>query len=168
MGVQCRFLYALTIFGEVPMILVAEIMTRNVITATAEMEIAQAARLLMENHINGLPVVDDVGSLVGILCQSDIIAQQKKLPLPSLFSFLDGYIPLTSTKSMEREVRKIAGITVGDAMTADPVSVAPDSSIETVASLMVDQNFHTLPVVKEGKLLGIVGKEDVLKTLLEK
>jgi CBS domain-containing protein len=148
------------------MTLVDDIMTRQLITATVEMEIAQAARILMDNRINGLPVVDSDGRLAGIICQSDIIAQQKKLPLPSLFSFLDGYIPLTSTKSIQREVRKIAAITVGDAMTPNPVTVAPDSSIETVASLMVDQNLHTLPVVEGGNLVGIVGKEDVLKTLV--
>jgi hypothetical protein len=56
-------------------------------------------------------VVDNTGKLVGILCQSDIIAQQKKLPVPSLFSFLDGYISLRSTKTMEKEIRKIAAIT---------------------------------------------------------
>ena len=51
-------------------------------------------------------------------------------------------------------------------MTPDPVSVSPDTSIETLAALMVDSNFHTLPVVEEGKLVGVVGKEDVLRTLV--
>ena len=64
------------------------------------------------------------------------------------------------------EAQKIAATTVGDAMTPDPVSVAPDTGIETLAALMVDSNFHTLPVVEDGKLVGVVGKEDVLRTLL--
>jgi CBS domain-containing protein len=146
--------------------LVKEIMTTTPITVTGSMEIIDAARLLLENRINGVPVVDDAGKLVGILCQSDIIAQQKKLPVPSLFSFLDGYISLSSTKSIEKEVRKIAATAVADAMTPDPVSVSPDSTIETVAALMVDHNFHTLPVVEAERLVGVVGKEDILKTLL--
>lgn len=146
--------------------LVKEIMTTTPITVTGSMEIIDAARLLLENRINGVPVVDDAGKLVGILCQSDIIAQQKKLPVPSLFSFLDGYISLSSTKSIEKEVRKIAATAVADAMTQDPVSVSPDSTIETVAALMVDHNFHTLPVVEAERLVGVVGKEDILKTLL--
>lgn len=146
--------------------LVKAIMTENPITVTSGMEIIKAAKILLENRINGVPVVDDVGRLVGILCQSDIIAQQKKLPLPSLFSFLDGYISLSSMKGLEKEVRKIAATTVADAMTANPVTVAPDSSIETVAALMVDHNFHTLPVVADGVLVGVVGKEDILRTLM--
>ena len=146
--------------------LVKEIMTTKPITVTGSMEIIEAARLLLENRINGVPVVDDAGKLVGILCQSDIIAQQKKLPVPSLFSFLDGYISLSSIKGIEKEVRKIAATAVLDAMTPDPVSVSPDSTIETVAALMVDHNFHTLPVVQDKRLVGVVGKEDILRTLL--
>lgn len=146
--------------------LVKEIMTEDPITVTGGTEILSAARILLDNRINGVPVVDDAGMLVGILCQSDIIAQQKKLPIPSLFSFLDGYISLSSVKTLEKEVRKIAATAVKDAMTPKPVTVSPDSTIETVAALMVDQNFHTLPVVEDGLLVGVVGKEDVLRTLL--
>jgi CBS domain-containing protein len=146
--------------------LVKEIMTTAPITVTGDMEVVEAAKILLDRRINGVPVVDDAGKLVGILCQSDIIAQQKKLPVPSLFSFLDGYINLSSMKGIEKEVRKIAATAVADAMTPNPVTVAPDSSIETVAALMVDHNFHTLPVVDDGRLVGVVGKEDILRTLM--
>jgi CBS-domain-containing membrane protein len=150
------------------MLTVKEIMTRDVLTVTPDMEIAEAASLLMSEKINGLPVVDAAGRLTGILCRSDIIAQQKKLPLPSLFTFLDGYIALSSMKGIEKEARKIAALTVADAMTRDPVSVGPDSTIETVAALMVDRNFHTLPVVADGSVVGVVGQSDVLGTIAKR
>lgn len=143
-----------------------EIMTRDVITVNPGMEILEAAKILLGNHINGTPVVDSEGNLLGIICQSDLIAQQKKLPIPSLFTFLDGLIPLSSTKQMEKEVRKIAAITVEQAMTRNPVTIKPDTGIEAMAGLMVDNSFHTLPVVANGKLVGIVGKEDVLRTII--
>jgi CBS domain-containing protein len=146
--------------------LVKEIMTENPITVTVNTEITKAARILLDRRINGVPVVDDAGKLVGLLCQSDIIAQQKKLPVPSMFSFLDGYISLGSMKGFEKAVRKIAATVVADAMTPNPVTVGPDSSIETVASLMVDHNLHTLPVLEKGSLVGVVGKEDILRTLM--
>jgi len=148
------------------MIKTNEIMTRKVITVSPDTEITEAAGILLDNHINGVPVVDDQGNLLGILCQSDLIAQQKKLPIPSLFTFLDGFIPLSSTKQLEKEFRKIAASSVDQAMIRKPVTVNPDTGIETVAGLMVDHNFHTLPVVKNGKLVGVVGKEDILKTLI--
>ena len=145
---------------------VKDIMTTDLITLSPEMEIAVAAKVLLDNRINGAPVLDDEKKLVGILCQSDLIVQQKKLPLPTLFTFLDGFIQLTSTRQMEKQVRKIAALKVSEAMTPNPVSVKPDTTIEAVATLMVDNSFHTLPVVDEGRLVGVVGKADVLRTLL--
>jgi CBS-domain-containing membrane protein len=141
-------------------------MTREVITVTPDTDISQATRILLENHINGLPVVDEKQRLVGIVCQSDMIAQQKRIPLPSLFTLLDGYISLTSAKQFEKEVQKIAATRVEQAMTSKPVTVGPNTSLEDIASLMVGKKLHTLPVVDEGKLVGIIGKEDMLRTLM--
>jgi len=143
-----------------------DIMTKEPITVSPETEIVHATKLLLENRINGVPVIDETGKLVGILCQSDLIAQQKKLPVPSFFTFLDGLITLTSMKQFEKEVQKIAAITVSQAMTPNPVVARPDTGIEEVAALMVDSGFHTIPVVDQGALVGIVGKEDILKTLI--
>ncbi len=141
-------------------------MTTDVISVSPETEIVQAARILLEKRINGLPVLDAKGKVVGIICQSDLVVQQKSVPIPSLFSLLDGFMPLTSLKRIEKEVEKIAALTVAQAMTPKPTTVTPETGIEEVASLMVDKGFHTLPVVQDGKLVGVVGKEDVLKTLL--
>ncbi|MBU4345454.1 MAG: CBS domain-containing protein [Desulfobacteraceae bacterium] len=148
------------------MIIVRDIMTTDLITVPPDMDISRAAKILFDNRINGAPVVDDNGGLVGILCQSDLITQQKKLPIPTIFTFLDGLIRLTSVKQIEKQVRKIAALTVSEAMTPKPVTVRPDTGLETVAALMVDSNFHTLPVVEDSRLVGIIGKEDVLRTLI--
>ena len=148
------------------MLKVKDIMTTEIITVSPETEIVQATKLLLENRINGVPVLDETGRLVGILCQSDLIAQQRKLPIPSFFTLLDGLIPLTSEKQIDKQVRKIAAVTVAEAMTPNPVTVQPDTNIQEVAALMVDRNFHTIPVVDEGELVGIVGKEDILRTLM--
>jgi CBS-domain-containing membrane protein len=145
---------------------VREIMTTDVITLSPDTEIVKATQVLLDNRINGAPVVDENGRVLGILCQSDLIAQQKKLPLPSVFAFLESLFPLASMKKIEREVRKIAALTAADAMTPEPVTVSPDTELDTVAALMVDSNFHTLPVVENKRLVGVVGKEDVLRTLI--
>jgi CBS domain-containing protein len=142
-----------------------DIMTRDVVIVSPELEIVQAAKILLEKGINGVPVIDQ-GKLVGILCQSDLIAQQKNLPIPSVFTLLDGFFPLSSTKHLEKTVRKIAATNVSDAMTPNPVTVHPDTGIEEIANLMLDKNFHTIPVVDEGTLVGIIGKEDILRTLM--
>jgi len=142
-----------------------DIMTRDVITVGADTEIIQAAKLMLDNHLSGLPVVDDEGRVWGIICQSDLIAQQKKIRLPSFFVLLDSMIPLSSQKNIEKEVKKMAAFKVSDAMTPDPITVDPETSLEDVATLMVKHNIHTLPVTEQGRLVGIIGKEDILRTL---
>lgn len=148
------------------MLKVKDIMTKEIITVSPQTEITSAAKILLEKRINGLPVIDDSGKLVGILCQSDLVAQQKSIPIPSVYTLLDSFIPLTSLKRIDKEVKKIAALKVEQAMTPHPVTVGPETDIEDVARLMVDKKYHTLPVVEGDEIVGIVGKEDVLKTLL--
>lgn len=148
------------------MITARDIMTTKLITISPDTDFATAARVLLDNHINGAPVVNDEGQLLGILCQSDLVAQHKKLPVPTLITLLDSFVRLTPTKELEKQARKIAAMTAGEAMTANPVTVKPDTGIEAIAGLMVDSNLHTLPVVENGRLVGIIGKEDVLRTLI--
>ncbi|HVO67496.1 MAG TPA: CBS domain-containing protein [Syntrophales bacterium] len=143
-----------------------DIMTKKVITVNPETEVVQAAKLLLEHHINGLPVVDNEGHLKGILCQSDLISQQRKIPLPSFFIMLDGFIPLTSPKQIEKELQKMGAIKVSEAMSPDPVTVGLETALEDIATLMVQRNIHSLPVLDQGKLVGIIGKEDILRTLM--
>lgn len=142
-----------------------DIMTKTVITFSPETPISQAAHTLLEKHVNGCPVIDATGQLVGILCQSDLVAQQKKLSLPTVFTLLDGLVPMTSMSELDREMEKIAAITVSQAMSPDPEYVSSETPIEDIATLMVERGFHTMPVVDAGKLAGVIGMEDILRTV---
>ena len=143
-----------------------DIMKRDLLTVSPDTHVTEAAKMLLEKHVNGLLVVNENGRLVGILCQSDLVAQQMRMPMPSVFNLLDGWIPIGSPASLEKEVRKIAAIKVAEAMTTNPITVNPETSLEEIATLMVSKSFHTLPVLEQGKLVGIIGKEDVLRTLI--
>ena len=143
-----------------------DIMTTDVVTVFPETPISDIAKLLLEKHFNGIPVVDKDGNLIGIVCQSDLIAEQKKLPIPSVFTILDAFIPIQPLRKTEKEVQKIAAIKASEAMTPDPATVNPETSLEEIASLMVNRCIHTIPVVDGGKLVGVIGKEDILKTLV--
>ena len=143
-----------------------DIMTTDLITVSPDTEITQATRILLDKRVNGLPVLDSDGRLVGLICQSDLVMQQKKIALPSLFNLLDGLIPLRAPKNFEQEIRKITATTVGQAMVTDPVTVTPETELTEIATLMVEKKYHTLPVLDGGKLVGVIGKEDVLRTIL--
>lgn len=148
------------------MLTARDIMTPHPLSVTVGTKVTEAARLMLEHHFNGLPVVDADGALLGVLSQSDLVVQHKKLQLPSYFVLLDAIIPLQSPKKFEEEVKHMAATTVENAMTDKPRTVSPDTPLEDIASLMVDDKFYTLPVVENGKLVGVVGKEDVLRTLV--
>jgi len=143
-----------------------DLMTRDVITVTPETEVTEIARLLLEKRFNGVPVVNQNGDLVGMICQSDLIAEQKKLPLPSVFTILDAFIPIYLPGKAEKEVQKIAAMKASQAMTSDPVTVDPEAGIDEIASIMVNRSIYTIPVLEGGKLVGIIGKEDILRTLV--
>ena len=83
-----------------------DIMTRDVITVSPDMEIVHATEILLNNQINGVLVLDNNDVLIGIICQSDLISQQKNMPIPSLFTLLDGFIQLTSTKKLKKSIQK--------------------------------------------------------------
>lgn len=145
-----------------------DIMTPDPVSISPEAPVGEAVKILLDKRYNGLPVVDGAGKLVGVICQSDLVAQQQKLEIPSMFTLLDGFIPMPGWTKTERDIEKMTALTVGEAMTPDPTVVRPDMSVEDVASMMVKAKFYTLPVVEDGKIVGIIGKEDILRTLVGK
>ncbi len=149
------------------MLTAGDIMTRNPVAVRIGDKITDAARIMLEKHYNGLPVVDDLGNLKGVICQSDLVAQQKKLPLPSFFVILDSMIPLQFPKTFEEQVQRMAAVKVEQAMNTNPRCVEPGTPLDELATLMADDKFYTLPVVENKKLVGVVGKEDVLRTLIK-
>jgi len=148
------------------MIKASDIMETNIICINPETEITRAVEVLLNNHINGVPVVDSHDELKGILCQSDLIFQQKEMQVPPIFAILDGIFPLSSSKKLDEEFQKLSATRVKDAMVTKVTSVSPETSVSEIASLMVEKHFHTIPVVEGKKLVGIIGKEDVLKTMI--
>ncbi|WP_457570910.1 CBS domain-containing protein [Desulfovulcanus sp.] len=147
------------------MIKAKDIMSTDPIVVYPETEIAEAVKILLSEHVNGLPVVDKEMNIKGILCQSDLVAMQKKFPLPSMFTILDSFFPLSSLSHFEKELEKMAAVKVKEAMTPDPQTITSETPLEEIAQIMAEKKFHTLPVVEKGKLIGVVGKEDVLRTL---
>ncbi len=143
-----------------------DIMTPNPVTLSPDTDIRTAATLLLDRKINGAPVVDATGKLVGVLTQSDLVAKQKQVTMPSVFAMLDGFIALSSRDDFERELQKIAATNVAQAMSKNPKTVSPQTPLEEIATVMVNEKLYTLPVVDSGKLVGVVGKEDILRTLL--
>jgi len=144
----------------------ADIMTSTVITVTTNTTVQELAKILSENNISGVPVVDDAGDLLGIVTESDLIDQTKKLHIPTVVTILDSIFYLENPDRMEKEMKKMAGTTVKDIYSSRPTVVQKDTTLDEIATIMAEKNMHTLPVVQENKLLGVIGKRDIIKTLI--
>jgi CBS domain-containing protein len=121
--------------------------------------------MFVENNVNAMPVVDDEGALVGIVSQTDLVEQDKPLHIPTVISLFDWVIYLESPKKFAEEVRKVTARKVGEICTRDVVTCTPDTPVATVASLMVDNKAYLVPVVAEGKMLGVVARLDIIRSM---
>lgn len=142
---------------------VSEVMTREVITVKPETTLRELARILAENHINGAPVVDDAGRLLGVVCESDLVKQNQPLHIPTIFVLLDAMIPLDNPWRLEKEFKRITATTVEDIYSRPAVTVGPETDISEVARLMYEEKYYTIPVVEKGELIGVIGKADVIR-----
>jgi CBS domain-containing protein len=145
--------------------LIADVMVTDVITVKAEMGVKEFAELLREKHIGGAPVVNDENELLGIVTEGDLMALDADLHFPHYIQFLDSVIYLESAKKFEERLKRAVAATVADIMTDDVHSVSPGDPVRKAATLMSEHRFDRVPVVDGGKVVGIVGRHDVLKTL---
>jgi CBS domain-containing protein len=142
-----------------------DIMTREVITVTPDRPVSEVAQILMEKRISGVPVLNTDRELLGIVCESDIIDQTKKLHIPTVVNLMGYILFLESGKKFEKELKKMIGLLAGDIMTAPVKTVTPETSVEDIATLMAEGHVHSIPVMEGRTLVGIIGKKDIVHSL---
>jgi CBS domain-containing protein len=143
-----------------------EIMTREVVTVKKETTVRELAELFTMHRIGSLPVVDDNGSLIGIVSESDLVEQDKNFHIPTVISLFDWVIYLESEKKFEKELKKMTAQTVGDIYTEDVVTVTPSTPVSDVADIMSSKKINSLPVVEGGKIVGVVSRIDLIRTMI--
>ena len=149
------------------MLTAKDIMTKAVVTVKPETSIEELSSLLVKNQISGVPVVDASGALYGIVTENDLISRNTRLHIPTVVSFLDAAIYLESSKRFEEEVRRLAATKVGDICARKVTTVTEDATVTDIATIMAEKKVHLLPVVRSGKVVGIVGKRDVVKAVAQ-
>jgi CBS domain-containing protein len=147
---------------------VSQVMTTEVLTFAPDQDIQDAMKLLVEWDVDAGPVVEESGAVVGMLSTTDLIVQQSTLHLPTVITLLGATIEWPSSKKhFDRDVEKALGSTVGEVMNDDPITCAPDDTIERAASLLHEHNLSRLPVVADGALVGIIARGDILRAIVE-
>lgn len=144
-----------------------DLMTRDVVTVASDTTVQELARLLLEHKISGLPVVDKEGRIIGIVSEGDLVYQDKKLHMPAFLEILGGVVYLENPNRLGQDLMKMTAAKVGDLMTTRVYTVKEDTSVEEIATIMVEKKVNRVPVVDgAGKLVGIVSRQDLIKAML--
>lgn len=143
---------------------VRDVMTTQVVSVPPGMRLKELARVLSGARIGGAPVVDEDGKVIGVVSETDLVGKQVGRP-PSRRAPLDW---IFGNGDDTWELRRRAAVTVEDAMTAPPITVSADRPLREVAALMVDRGVNRLPVIDEGRLIGIVTRGDLVRAYLRR
>lgn len=140
-------------------------MTNNVITVGLSTPLRELAKIFHEKNINGIPVIDSENKVIGVVCESDLVNQNTPLHIPTVFVILDSVIPLENPWRLHKDYKKMTASTVEDVYSFPAVCVEPDTDISEVAQIMTSRKYYTIPVVKDGELIGVLGKGDIIKAI---
>ncbi|MBT3982315.1 MAG: CBS domain-containing protein [Bacteriovoracaceae bacterium] len=143
-----------------------DFMTKNVISCNENSTVKQAAEIMLEHGVGGLPIVNDAGDLVGILTESDFVGKKVDIPhalvsMKQLFgeTFFHGSVDDIFAKAKDYKLH--------DVMTKNPITVAPDASLTEVSTQMLERKINRLPVEKDGKLIGFITRKDLLRAFIK-
>ncbi|NOZ59855.1 MAG: CBS domain-containing protein [Euryarchaeota archaeon] len=142
-------------------------MTRQVITLSPEESIEDAARKLRENRISGAPVVEG-GRVVGVVSEADLMKlfeseMSINLVLPSPLEIIE--LPIRMHRQLKEAAKRIAARRVEDIMTRGVITIDEEAGIEEAARIMAKHGINRLPVIRQGRLVGIVTRADIIKAL---
>jgi CBS domain-containing protein len=143
-----------------------DVMTSQVVTLAPDTPIQEIARLFRTRGISGAPVLEG-DELIGIVTEVDLIARHARPHYPLYLPLLDARIPLGGQQEYRAIVRRILGMTARDIMTSPVVTADADDSLEDVATVMVERRANPVPILAEGRLVGIISHTDVIRTLEE-
>jgi len=138
---------------------VKDVMTTDVLTVREDTSFKDTVELLVENRVSGAPVIDHDGRLVGLVTEADLVSKEAfdlrhRRPLAAVADLIAG---------VSRWSGKAAGLTARDVMTHRVVTAAPGESLRSVARRMLDLGVKRLPVVEDGRLVGIISRQDLLR-----
>ena len=145
--------------GAMKNLIVSDVMTQPVLTARAAIPVKELARIMVEHRISALPVLDEDDQLIGVVSEADVILRLGH-QIPRHPHWWEPSVRRTA-------LRRAAGDTARELMSAQPVTVGPRASIAQAARLMSDYSVKRLPVVDDqGGLVGVVSRGDLLKTFV--
>lgn len=141
-------------------------MISNVITVHKNASIEEIAKVLIDNAISGVPVVDDAGELIGIVSEGDLLHKETSPRIPNFINILGAVIYYNGVERYNEDFKKLTARQAADIMTDAVITVTEDTDIDAVVKLMIQHHVKRIPVVRAGKLAGIISRSDIIKLLV--
>ncbi len=148
------------------MLTASDVMTSEVISVTKDTSVRELAELFVKHRISSIPVVHGNGLLAGMVTETDLIEKDRNLHIPTVFSLFDGIFYLESERVLEQQLKRMTGQVVGDIYSEKIESVTPETPVSTIADLMSANRYNVLPVVERGRLVGVVARIDLIRTMI--
>ena len=146
---------------------VRDVMQTEVITIPADADIKEIAKALWENKISGAPVLDEKGKLIGIVSEGDLLHKETNPRVPNAFGILGAIIYYNGVKQYDSDFKKLIATNARQIMTQEVVTISPEATLGEASTIMVNQGIKRLPVVEGDKMIGIVTRIDIIKTLID-
>jgi CBS domain-containing protein len=142
---------------------VSDLMHKNPITVQPDTALGDAARIMLDNHLSGLPVVTAAGALTGIITEGDLLRRTELGTASSDTNWLKMFLVPSAAAD---DYIKTHGRHVGEVMTENPITVTPQTPLDAVAAMMIKRHIKRLPVLENQKLVGMIGRPDLLGKLV--
>lgn len=144
-----------------------DIMTRKVHSVTPDTDVEELSRLFVETRVSSVPVIEEDGRLFGIVTETDLVEQDKPLHIPTVVSIFDWVFYLESEKDFREEVQKITARKVRKICSRELVTCTPDTPVNEIAALMVENRVHLIPVIDNDRVVGVVARLDIIRSMGE-
>lgn len=148
--------------------LAKNVMTKDVITVKPEEKVEKVAKILVDNKISGIPVVDELNHVVGIVTEKDLMIKAGELKVPFYVTLFDSIIFLENPIRFNNDIKKYTASQVKDVMTEKVIAVEEDTPVQDVVAIMQKRQINRVPVLRHGKIIGIITRNDILKSLVER
>jgi CBS domain-containing protein len=146
---------------------VSEYMDDQPVSVSPDASVEEVARVLGENELHGVTVVDGDGRVVGIVTENDLVIgdDEGDLHIPAYIELFGGLVFLEPFRRFEQRMKKAVAATAEQMMSADPRTVGPHDDVHEAAHVIVETGHNRIPVVDGGRLVGVISRADVVRAL---
>lgn len=145
-----------------------DVMIKDVIFIKKDDKLDEIISVLMKNHVSGVPVIDKDNHLVGMVTEKDLMTKEKGLNISSYMEFMASILFIDGKLAEDISKHQVGTLTAADVMSTPVYAVHLEATIEEIVSLMMNRHINRIPVIdKENKLVGIIGRNDLLPILIK-